>query len=92
MDSIEEYVRRVKAGEVDCFEPIVETYKKQIYLYCCRMLGCKQDAQDPSRISSSKRLPSFIPMKLKFHSHHGYTRLDIIIVSIFFVSDGFACE
>ncbi|MCM3257378.1 sigma-70 family RNA polymerase sigma factor [Paenibacillus lautus] len=46
MDSIEEYVRRVKAGEVDCFEPIVEAYKKQIYIYCCRMLGCKQDAQD----------------------------------------------
>ncbi|MEC0255612.1 RNA polymerase sigma factor [Paenibacillus lautus] len=39
-------MRRVKAGEVDGFEPIVETYKKQIYIYCCRMLGCKQDAQD----------------------------------------------
>ncbi|MGM1047289.1 MAG: RNA polymerase sigma factor [Bacillota bacterium] len=46
MDSIEEHIRRVKAGEVDCFELIVETYKKQIYIYCCRILGCRQDAQD----------------------------------------------
>ncbi|WP_235440013.1 RNA polymerase sigma factor [Paenibacillus sp. DMB20] len=22
------------------------SYKKQIYIYCCRMLGCRQDAQD----------------------------------------------
>lgn len=36
----------VKGGEVDNFEPIVEMYQKQIYVYCCRMLGCKHDAQD----------------------------------------------
>ncbi|GAE08889.1 RNA polymerase sigma factor SigW [Paenibacillus sp. JCM 10914] len=46
LESIEVCVRRVKAGEVDSFEPIVETYKRQIYIYCCRMLGCKEDAQD----------------------------------------------
>ncbi|GGH21439.1 RNA polymerase sigma factor [Paenibacillus segetis] len=46
MDSIEEYVRRVKAGEVEYFQPIVEMYQRQIYVYCCRMLGCRQDAQD----------------------------------------------
>lgn len=46
LNSIDEYVKSVKAGEVEDFQPIVEMYQKQIYVYCCRMLGCKQDAQD----------------------------------------------
>lgn len=46
MDSIEEHIRSVQAGEADRFEPIVEAYQRQIYIYACRMLGCKHDAQD----------------------------------------------
>lgn len=46
LDSTEEYVSRVKAGDRDAFQPIVEMYQQQIYVYCRRMLGCKQDAQD----------------------------------------------
>ncbi|MWV43347.1 sigma-70 family RNA polymerase sigma factor [Paenibacillus sp. HJL G12] len=46
MESTEEYVSRVKAGDGESFRPIVEIYQQQIYVYCCRMLGCKQDAQD----------------------------------------------
>lgn len=46
LDSAEEYVSRVKAGDREAFRPIVEMYQQQIYVYCRRMLGCKQDAQD----------------------------------------------
>lgn len=79
MDSIEECVRRVKTGEVDCFEPIVETYKKQIYIYCCRMLGCKQDAQDAvqdvfikafTKIHSYEAKVSFSSWLYKIAYHH----------------------
>ena len=79
-----ECVRRVKAGEVDCFEPIVGNIQKQMHIFFAGCSSCKQDAQDAVRISSSKRSPSFIPMKRRYRSHHGYTRLPIIIVLICF--------
>lgn len=79
MDSIEEDIRRVQAGEVERFEPIVEAYQKQIYIYSCRMLGCKQDAQDAvqdifikafTKIGSFEAKSAFSSWLYKIAYHH----------------------
>ncbi|WP_334074869.1 MULTISPECIES: RNA polymerase sigma factor [Paenibacillus] len=71
MDPIEEYIRRVRAGEVDRFE--------QIYIYCCRMLGCTQDAQDAvqeifikafTKIRSFEAKATFSSWLYKIAYHH----------------------
>jgi len=46
VESIEEKVRLVQSGEVGHFEAIVETFQKQIYLYCRRLLGSEHEAED----------------------------------------------
>ncbi|MFC4598914.1 RNA polymerase sigma factor [Cohnella hongkongensis] len=46
MESIEEKVRLVQSGEIGHFRAIVETYQKQIYAYCCRLLDSEHEAED----------------------------------------------
>lgn len=44
--TIEEYVHQVQVGQAEAFIPIVRQYQQQLYIYCCRLLGSEQDAED----------------------------------------------
>ncbi|MNP24554.1 ECF RNA polymerase sigma factor SigW [compost metagenome] len=46
MDSIEEKIKRVQAGEVYLFSDIIKLYQQRIYLYCFRLLNNKEEAED----------------------------------------------
>lgn len=46
MDSIEEKIKRVQAGEVYLFSDIIRLYQQRIYLYCFRLLNNKEEAED----------------------------------------------
>lgn len=46
MEFVEECVMQVKAGEVNKYVHIVETFQAPIYRYCSRMLGNRQEAED----------------------------------------------
>ncbi|MCY9516963.1 RNA polymerase sigma factor [Paenibacillus apiarius] len=46
MESVEEWVKKVKAGEIDEYVHIVKTYQEPIYRYCSRLLGSKHEAED----------------------------------------------
>ncbi|MFF2015595.1 RNA polymerase sigma factor [Paenibacillus sp. NPDC058177] len=43
---IEEYIQQVQQGAAEAFIPIVEAYQRQLFIYCCRLLGDEQDAED----------------------------------------------
>ncbi|MFC3746829.1 RNA polymerase sigma factor [Paenibacillus sp. GCM10012306] len=43
---IEDYIQQVQEGNVEAFIPIVEAYQRQLFIYCCRLLGDEQDAED----------------------------------------------
>ncbi|AIQ28273.1 MULTISPECIES: RNA polymerase sigma factor [Paenibacillus] len=46
MDSIEEKIRRIQAGEASLFSDIIRLYQQRIYLYCFRLLNNKEEAED----------------------------------------------
>lgn len=46
---IEECIHRVQNGEPDAFIPIVGEFQRQMYIYCCRMLGDELDAEDATQ-------------------------------------------
>ncbi|GGF98051.1 ECF RNA polymerase sigma factor SigW [Paenibacillus albidus] len=46
MDSIEEKIKRIQAGEVYLFSEIIRLYQQRIYLYCFRLLNNKEEAED----------------------------------------------
>ncbi|KTD84985.1 RNA polymerase subunit sigma [Paenibacillus etheri] len=46
VDSIEEKIKRVQAGEVYLFSDIIRLYQQRIYLYCFRLLNNKEEAED----------------------------------------------
>lgn len=46
MDSIEEKIKQVQAGEVYLFLDIIRLYQQRIYLYCFRLLNNKEEAED----------------------------------------------
>ncbi|BFH68897.1 ECF RNA polymerase sigma factor SigW [Paenibacillus dendritiformis] len=46
MDGIEEKVIQVQAGDVHEYACIVERFQQPLYLYCTRLLGNRQEAED----------------------------------------------
>lgn len=42
----QELIVRVKQGDIQAFEPLIEAYEKQIYHLCLRMTGNPEDARD----------------------------------------------
>ncbi|AIQ46060.1 DNA-directed RNA polymerase subunit sigma [Paenibacillus sp. FSL R7-0273] len=46
MDSIEEKIRRIQAGEGSLFSDVIRLYQQQIYLYCFRLLNSRVEAED----------------------------------------------
>ncbi len=84
MESIEEKVRLVQSGEVGHFRTIVETYQKQIYAYCRRLLGSEHEAEDAlqeimvkayENIDRYKPTFSFSSWLYKLAYHHCMTLL-----------------
>ncbi|WP_249435684.1 RNA polymerase sigma factor [Paenibacillus sp. Marseille-Q4541] len=62
--TIEEYVHQVQAGQARAFIPIVKYYQQQMYIYCCRLLGSDQDAEDAVQdifLSAYKSISSYKP-------------------------------
>lgn len=47
--SDQELMRRVKAGQVDAFEEVVERYKAGIYALCFSMLRSREDAEEAAQ-------------------------------------------
>ncbi|MFE0557759.1 RNA polymerase sigma factor [Paenibacillus sp. NPDC058910] len=45
-ETIEKYVQQIQEGHAEAFIPIVSEYQRQIYIYCCRLLGSEQEAED----------------------------------------------
>jgi RNA polymerase sigma-70 factor (ECF subfamily) len=43
---MEERIALVQAGETHEYAYVVEAYQRQIYVYCCRLLGNEQEAED----------------------------------------------
>ncbi|WP_246553374.1 RNA polymerase sigma factor [Paenibacillus tritici] len=46
MDSIEEKIRRIQAGEAPLFSDVIRLYQQRIYLYCFRLMNNKEEAED----------------------------------------------
>ncbi|WP_340021988.1 sigma-70 family RNA polymerase sigma factor [Paenibacillus sp. FSL K6-1096] len=46
MDSTEEKVRRIQAGEAHLFSDVIRLYQHRIYLYCYRLLNNREEAED----------------------------------------------
>lgn len=44
--SLEEQIRLVQLGQTQEFAYIVQIYQRQIFVYCCRLLGSEQEAED----------------------------------------------
>nr|WP_223069102.1 sigma-70 family RNA polymerase sigma factor [Paenibacillus caui] len=45
-EEIEYRIKRVQAGEIQDYSYIVKEYQHQIFVYCWRLLGSKQEAED----------------------------------------------
>lgn len=50
----QELIVRVKQGDIQAFEPLIEAYEKQIYHLCLRMTGNPEDARDLTQESFFK--------------------------------------
>ena len=50
----QELIVRVKQGDIQAFEPLIEAYEKQIYHLCLRMTGNPEDARDLTQESFLK--------------------------------------
>ncbi|KWX72300.1 RNA polymerase subunit sigma [Paenibacillus jilunlii] len=46
VDSIEEKIKRIQAGEVYLFSDIIRLYQQRIYVYCFRLLNSREEAED----------------------------------------------
>ncbi|WP_156830056.1 RNA polymerase sigma factor [Paenibacillus sp. HW567] len=46
MDSIEDKIRRIQAGEAYLFSDVIRLYQQRIYLYCFRLLSSEEEAKD----------------------------------------------
>jgi RNA polymerase sigma factor (sigma-70 family) len=46
VDSIEEKIRRIQAGEAPLFSDVIRLYQQRIYLYCFRLMNNKEEAED----------------------------------------------
>lgn len=60
----EEYVHQVQTGQAEAFIPIVKQYQQQLYIYCCRLLGSEQDAEDAVQeifLKAYKSISSYKP-------------------------------
>lgn len=76
---IEEYVQQVQDGDAEAFIPIAREYQRQLFVYCCRLLGTEQDAEDAVQeiflkayqsISGYKATVSFNAWLYKIAYHH----------------------
>ncbi|ANA82436.1 RNA polymerase, sigma-24 subunit, ECF subfamily protein [Paenibacillus vortex V453] len=76
---LEEYVHQVQDGDAEAFIPIAREYQRQLYIYCCRLLGSEQDAEDAVQeiflkayqsISGYKATVSFNAWLYKIAYHH----------------------
>jgi len=45
-EGIEQRIKRVQAGEIQEYAYIVQEYQKQLFVYCWRLLGSRQEAED----------------------------------------------
>ncbi|QQZ58530.1 sigma-70 family RNA polymerase sigma factor [Paenibacillus sonchi] len=46
VDSIEEKIKRIQAGEVYLFSEVIRLYQQRIYVYCFRLLNSREEAED----------------------------------------------
>ncbi|KWX80451.1 RNA polymerase subunit sigma [Paenibacillus riograndensis] len=46
VDSIEEKIKRIQAGEVYLFSDVIRLYQQRIYVYCFRLLNSREEAED----------------------------------------------
>lgn len=46
MDSTEEIIKRIQAGEGHLFSDVIRLYQHRIYLYCYRLLNNREEAED----------------------------------------------
>ncbi|WP_307471949.1 RNA polymerase sigma factor [Paenibacillus harenae] len=76
---MEEKVRLVQTGHTEAFSVIVSNYQQQLFVYCCRMLGNEQDAEDAVQdiflkafksIASYKPSAGFNAWMYKISYHH----------------------
>ncbi|UUZ81934.1 RNA polymerase sigma factor [Paenibacillus sp. P26] len=81
---IEELIARVREGDPNAFEPVIRRFQQKIYLYCCFLLGDKQEAEDAVQeiffkayrgLGSYRHEHSFLAWLYKIASNHCHTLL-----------------
>ncbi|WP_211745846.1 DUF4367 domain-containing protein [Paenibacillus sp. Marseille-Q4541] len=45
-DNVLHAIRLVQSGNIDAYITIVQTYEQKIFMYCWRLLGNREDAED----------------------------------------------
>ncbi|MFP4976540.1 RNA polymerase sigma factor [Paenibacillus sp. CN-4] len=80
MDEETEYrIRQVQAGDIQAYDYIVKKHQRQIFVYCWRLLGSEQEAEDAvqdilvhafERIRQYKPTVSFSAWLYKMAYHH----------------------
>ncbi|MEC0239285.1 sigma-70 family RNA polymerase sigma factor [Paenibacillus dokdonensis] len=78
-EDIEYWIKRVQAGDVQDYAFIVKKYQRQIFVYCWRLLGSRQEAEDVvqdilvkafEKIHTYKPSVSFSSWLYKMAYHH----------------------
>ncbi|WP_379146096.1 RNA polymerase sigma factor [Paenibacillus sp. sgz500992] len=84
MDSIEEKIRRIQAGDARLFSDVIRLYQQRIYLYCFRLLNSKEEAEDAvqdvlikayQNIGQYKPQADFVSWLYKIAYHHCLNQL-----------------
>lgn len=84
MDSMEEKIRRIQAGDARLFSDVIKLYQQRIYLYCFRMLNSREEAEDAvqdvlikayQNIGQYKPQADFVSWLYKIAYHHCLNQL-----------------